>query len=210
MANVSREQKALVRARILEAAKRLFAEQGYQGTTTREIADAAQASESSIFTYFGTKDDLLVAIVIPEPPAIGRSVAMTTPWHTVATLMRYHYASIFQLDRRLQREYLAVLQRSPVASKSNRAAVSHAFDQRFVGAVARTIAYYGLDKPEMALQVIMGIVTSSYISYTLEANMKVEEYLVNLEAQLEYLLHGHVAQDAGVKSLHGSQMKIAI
>lgn len=210
MANVSREQKVVVRARIVEAAKRLFAEQGYQGTTTREIADAARVSESSIFTYFGTKDDLLVAIVIPEPPTIDRIVSMTTPWQTVATLMRYHFAPIFTLDRRLQREYVSVLQRAPVTSKSNLLEITHAFDRRLIDAVVRTVEYFAIEEPEMALQMIVGVITSGYIAFTLDPKCTAEEYLARLEAQLEYLLSSRVAATAALGPNHRAHMQIAI
>lgn len=47
---------------ILFHAARLFARNGFPGTTTREIAEAAGLSQSSLFHYFSTKDDILVAL----------------------------------------------------------------------------------------------------------------------------------------------------
>ena len=45
--------------RILEAALQLFSEQGYAGTPTSQIAQAAEVSEGTIFKYFPKKIDLL-------------------------------------------------------------------------------------------------------------------------------------------------------
>lgn len=50
------------RAQIIETALRLFAEHGFDGTSTRKIAQAADISEGLIFHYFPTKNDLLNAI----------------------------------------------------------------------------------------------------------------------------------------------------
>ncbi len=50
------------RAAILEAVLRVFAEKGFDGTTTRELADAAGVSEALLFEYFPTKDALSAAI----------------------------------------------------------------------------------------------------------------------------------------------------
>lgn len=51
------------REEILQAAVRLFAERGYGRTTTREIARAAGISEGTIYTYFGSKQDLLFSFI---------------------------------------------------------------------------------------------------------------------------------------------------
>ena len=44
--------------KIIQAAGKLFARQGYHGTTTREIAYLAHVSENTIFRHFEKKEDL--------------------------------------------------------------------------------------------------------------------------------------------------------
>lgn len=51
------------REQILSAASIVFAEKGYQRATTREIADKADVSEGLIYSYFESKDHLLLAIL---------------------------------------------------------------------------------------------------------------------------------------------------
>lgn len=51
------------RTQIIEAAMALFANRGFKGTTTREIACAAGISEAIIFRHFATKEDLYDAII---------------------------------------------------------------------------------------------------------------------------------------------------
>ncbi len=51
------------REQILSAATDIFAEKGYQRATTREIADKAGVSEGLIYSYFESKDHLLLAIL---------------------------------------------------------------------------------------------------------------------------------------------------
>lgn len=48
--------------RILDAATRIFHEQGYAGTTTNDIADRAELSIGSLYQYFPNKDAVLVAL----------------------------------------------------------------------------------------------------------------------------------------------------
>jgi TetR/AcrR family fatty acid metabolism transcriptional regulator len=49
-------------AQILDAATRIFASKGFRAATTKEIAAAAGISEGTIYNYFESKYDLLVAM----------------------------------------------------------------------------------------------------------------------------------------------------
>jgi AcrR family transcriptional regulator len=48
---------------IIDAALALFSQKGFRGTTTKEIAKAADCSEATIFKHFATKDELYSAIL---------------------------------------------------------------------------------------------------------------------------------------------------
>jgi AcrR family transcriptional regulator len=52
------------RNRLLDASMRLFAEQGFAKTSTRDIAEAAQVNISAISYYFGDKAGLYRAVFI--------------------------------------------------------------------------------------------------------------------------------------------------
>ncbi len=59
-----REQAARrTRAQIRDAAARLFVQQGYAGTTMRQIAEAADVSERTTYLVFPSKLDLLVEAI---------------------------------------------------------------------------------------------------------------------------------------------------
>ena len=60
----ARRQRRVQRRKkeILAAAARVFAAKGYAGSTTKEIADAADVSEGTLYNYFGSKRDLLIAV----------------------------------------------------------------------------------------------------------------------------------------------------
>ncbi len=48
---------------IVDTAIKLFSVKGFNGTTTKEIADAIGISEAAIFRYFSTKEELYSAII---------------------------------------------------------------------------------------------------------------------------------------------------
>lgn len=51
--------------KIIETAISLFAEKGYANTSTAEIAKIAGVSEGTIFKHYGTKDKLLLFVILP-------------------------------------------------------------------------------------------------------------------------------------------------
>jgi len=58
----TRPPKGSTKKRIIDSAKRLFAEQGYQRTTVMDISRQAGVSEAALYDYFEGKEDLLLTI----------------------------------------------------------------------------------------------------------------------------------------------------
>ena len=58
-----RERRIAARQQqILDAAAHVFSQVGYERATTREIAEAADLSEGTLYNYFASKQELLIAI----------------------------------------------------------------------------------------------------------------------------------------------------
>jgi len=57
-----------MRDRILDAALTVLREQGLEAATTKEIARVAGCSEGSLYTYFATKESLLLAVMTERLP----------------------------------------------------------------------------------------------------------------------------------------------
>jgi AcrR family transcriptional regulator len=76
-ARVTAKEKGSTHDRIIEAAIKLFSEKGFNGTTTKEIAETAEVNEALIFRHFSTKRDLYGAIIekkISEEPGVELSL----------------------------------------------------------------------------------------------------------------------------------------
>jgi AcrR family transcriptional regulator len=52
------------RAAIIQAVRRVFADKGFHGTTTRELAEAAGVSEALLFKHFPNKEELYSAMML--------------------------------------------------------------------------------------------------------------------------------------------------
>ena len=60
----------------MEAAKELFARQGFEGTTTRQIAEHARVNEAIIFRHFPSKEDLYWGVIDRESELAGWQPAL--------------------------------------------------------------------------------------------------------------------------------------
>jgi AcrR family transcriptional regulator len=74
-----RDEKGVLSARILDAARGEFAQNGSAGTTIRAVARAADVDPALVYHYFGSKDGLLDAATNP-PQRWLENVAKT--WTT--------------------------------------------------------------------------------------------------------------------------------
>ena len=71
---VSDEDKGIRREAILDAAKRVFAENGFHQTAIADIARAAKLSYGSVYWYFDSKEALFQALSEREEQALWRHV----------------------------------------------------------------------------------------------------------------------------------------
>jgi AcrR family transcriptional regulator len=87
-------KKQQTRDTIARAALRLFAERGYDQTTLAEIADAADVSPRTIFSYFESKEDILFC---DEPSFLDRLkeiLEQRPPGATTVDAIREFLASV--------------------------------------------------------------------------------------------------------------------
>ena len=71
MSQLRQQQKARRRQQISDAALQLFVDQGFQETTIEQIARQAEVSPPTVFNYFGSKQEILLELLIQ---ADGRAV----------------------------------------------------------------------------------------------------------------------------------------
>ena len=63
MSKLREQQKAQRRELIEIAAKNLFVERGFELASIEEIAALAMVSQATVYNYYHSKDELLLAIV---------------------------------------------------------------------------------------------------------------------------------------------------
>jgi len=121
-------RKAQTRAEIRTAAQRLFAERGFDGVTSADVAAAAGVAVQTVFNHFGSKEDLFFDGRTPWVEGMADAVVGRAPGTDPLTALRgYLTADIETLfdqeSRGENRSYIEVLTRSPALQARERALV---------------------------------------------------------------------------------------
>ena len=137
---------------LLGAAQTLFGHQGFEGTTIREIGEAAGVDAALIARYFGSKADLYIAAVAAED-------AEGTP-SEYDGLEQMADVVVTRADRSGPGPILQAIVRSDT-SPEIRDAASDRLAQRLVDPLVATMKVQGVDHPqlraEVAVAALLGI-----------------------------------------------------
>jgi AcrR family transcriptional regulator len=115
MSGLRERKKKATRDAIHHGAMRLFAEHGFAGTTIDQIAEAADVSRATVFSYFPTKEDIVFG---EAPQAIEALAGVLREAPSTVAVMRGWLGGLsgwiepdLLLQRRLAREVPAVAAR---------------------------------------------------------------------------------------------------
>lgn len=152
------------RGAILAAARRLFAEHGYEGTSLRHIAREASVDPALVHHYFDGKDSLLAASVqLPANPAEVLAEVVELPLeHRGEALVR----TLLQLWESPLQPALLTLVRSTIGSKRQSALMREIFKRRILSVV---MAGAGHDDGQLELRgslvasQMLGVLITRYV-----------------------------------------------
>jgi AcrR family transcriptional regulator len=99
MAKIRRLSSDERRKSILKAARGVFAENGFRGTTTKALAEAAGVSEALLFQHFPTKEALYAAMLSAlfgeqGPDVNSQFIAMEPSTATLVFIVHQFYTSL--------------------------------------------------------------------------------------------------------------------
>jgi AcrR family transcriptional regulator len=127
---VARPKSEDKRNAILDAATRLFAERGLAASPTSEISKLAGVAEGTLFTYFGTKDELINSLYREIKLELADAMMSDFPRKkNVRSRMRHVWDRYVRwgIANPKQRKVLGQLLVSEVLTKESRAAGSAPF-----------------------------------------------------------------------------------
>jgi AcrR family transcriptional regulator len=181
---VTAQTKSATRKRILQAARRLFSDQGYDATTTRDIAVAAEIANGTLFNYFATKEAIVAALA---NEAIGDALDASAP-AAADTLEEDFFALVVAGLRKLKhlRKHLPSLLEtslSPLAATATATQQdSTSFRVRHLEAVAALAVRHGFSPlSPTALQLYWTLYTGVLVFWASDASAKQEETLALID-----------------------------
>jgi AcrR family transcriptional regulator len=122
------QRKAQTRAEIRAVAQRLFAEHGFDGVTSADVAAEAGVAVQTVFNHFGSKEDLFFDGRTPWVEGLAAAVENREPGTDPLTAVRRYLiedieALLEQESRPDNRSYIEVLASSPTLQARERSLV---------------------------------------------------------------------------------------
>lgn len=182
---VTAQTKAETRKLILQTARRLFANSGYDATRTRDIAEAAQIATGTLFNYFQTKEAIVACLAVE---AMGESLVEASEASEGATLEEELFTLVASGLRRLKslRKHLPVLLEtslSPLAvTADNESGTLRASHLQAVAAIAARHGHRQLSPT--ALQLYWTLYAGILIFWANDKSPKQEETLALIDDSL--------------------------
>ena len=138
---------------LLRAAQTLFGQQGFEGTTIREIGERAGVDAALIARYFGSKAHLYIAAVMAE-----HAGGVASEYE--GELEQMAHAVVTRADQRGPGPILQAIVRSDTSAEIRDAALD-ALTRRYVSPLVATMRAQGLDRPqlraELAISMLFGV-----------------------------------------------------
>lgn len=127
MAGLRARQKADRNRRILAAAVAAFRRDGYRAARIEDLAEAAEVAVGTVYNYYGTKGDILMAIVAMEVEAVldaGAAVVADPPRGAeralTALIWVYYDHSLEWLSKDMWRAAMAISIEAPETPNGRR------------------------------------------------------------------------------------------
>lgn len=198
----------LTRQRLIHTALKLFASQGVTATTTKQIAEAAEVNEVTLFRHFGNKHGLLLATI--EEVAIFAQLEQTlnqqaTQAVDIYQALKDYAATCLQIMDRVPEVVRSVVGEAGNFPAENREALGRGFNQAncYVATYFEKVINRGhLDThlpPEKLASLLNGILLGyAVIEFTSEFHSLWRDRNDFLENLVTLFLHGAVSPSSSL------------
>lgn len=176
-----------VRTHLLDAALRVFARQGYEGASVRDIASEARVSAGLLYHYFPSKQAVLVALfersagLVME--AFARAAAVPDPAARLGALVRVSAALVRQHEAFWRVSYGVRFQHAVVAGLAEGIAAQSALYLRLFTELLTEI---GRPEPELEARLLFATLDGVFQHYVLDP----ENYPLDLVIERIIRQHG--------------------
>ena len=200
MAGLRERQKAARERRILEAASAKFRSHGYRSVRIEDLAEMAEVSVGTVYNYYETKGDILIATVameVEEVIAAGAPILADPPARVeqaiLALVHQYYDHSLEYLSKEMWRTAIAHAIEHPDTPRGRRYAEQ---DRRLAEQVSGLIAVLqGRGQVRQTLiardlgALIFNVLNQVFIEFVRQDDMTLAQLKTRLAAQILPLAH---------------------
>ena len=198
MAGLRERKKRATRIAIRDAGMTLFAGQGFARTTIDQIADAADVSRATVFSYFPTKEEIVFGDGAAAIDALADRVRDRTDDQTTIAVVRHWLADLagwfepeLVLQQRLAREVPVVGARRLQLFGAAERVIADALDEEL-----------GLEDPLAARLAAAALVAALRVAEETAAARMEQEDRALTDPEVAALLEGAVAfAEAGIAAI---------
>ncbi len=131
---ISKQEKALTRKRILQAASGVISEKGFKSASMREIARRAEVGDATIYNYFPTKESLLFGYCEEKQHEVAHALKQIEAFHEYSLKEQLQQLTETELalwlpDREFLSEVFTLTFSAPVAGTANLAETRRLFNR---------------------------------------------------------------------------------
>jgi len=197
MAGLREEKKQATKAAIMEAAITLFGEQGYENTSISALAEAAGVGKGTIYSYFKSKNEILLAFCEEELAFIHEEIRQKLdPDAPLLKKMVFLFMSEFRYITK-NREFGRTLMRELIFPREITVEKSRELDNQFISlfvSIAQEAREKGQLRKDLDLVLICGHFYALYlltVSVWYSERLRTEEDVQSmLEVMFEQAMTG--------------------
>ena len=185
---VTAETKHATRLRILEVARRQFARQGFEATTTRDIARGANIAVGTLFNYFPTKESIVECLVRAAWSEAADALASGPAPGDSLSLEEELFAHLAAVLRKLKpyRQYLPAVLDTAFSPTALGSADGQPLRAAHLETVSRIVSRHGHHDAlsAVALQLYWTLVTGALAFWARDSSPRQEDTLALLDQSL--------------------------
>ncbi len=192
------KNKENTRLAILESARRLLVERGYQGTPMEDVAADAGVSVGTLYNYFASKQALLAGVLEEEGKAMVAAgerilaVPSVDSRQGVKSILKIYADDLLGIPKDLLREFISF-----ALSDSSQTSETMGLDRALLGQLERLFAILGGERvlsakvsQADAAFVVYSILFGVLLTFVSDPGMKVEDAKKRLIGQVDIVFDG--------------------
>jgi len=203
------KKKERTRLALLKAAHTLFLDKSYDETTVEEIAESAQLAVGTLYNYFPSKGELLLALIADSDERYLREGQLLVdnppadPVHALAEIMVLATEHcVQQLGKSIWRHVSASSITNAASTFGRQYAVTTRKHEQLVVRMMKTLQNRGDIRsdvdPKQAAHYLFSMKSKLFINFVSDEPMTIARHRIEVRSGVEFFMSGLAARVAGL------------